>query len=109
MITEKKYSLLVNLLLQVMFVGILLGLFRTAIPALSESIFNVPKDSFIFLSTFIIAFGLVKGIANYYAGTMADKHDRKYVLMLGWIIAIPVPLIIYFADNWYYIILAKIM
>ena len=109
MITEKKYSLLVNLLLQVMFVGILLGLFRTAIPALSESIFNVPKDSFIFLSTFIIAFGLVKGIANYYAGTMADKHDRKYVLMLGWAIAIPVPLIIYFAHNWYYIILATFL
>ena len=50
MIAEKKYSLLVNLLLQVMFVGILLGLFRTAIPALSETIFNVPKNSFIFLS-----------------------------------------------------------
>ena len=48
MITEKKYTLLVNLLLQVMFVGILLGLFRTALPALSESIFNVPKDSFVF-------------------------------------------------------------
>ena len=106
MITEKKYSLLVNLLLQVMFVGILLGLFRTAIPALSESIFNVPKDSFIFLSTFIIAFGLVKGIANYFAGTLADQYDRKAVLLIGWLIALPVPLIIYFADNWYYIILA---
>ena len=62
MITEKKYALLVNLLLQVMFVGILLGLFRTAIPALSESIFNVPRDSFIFLSMFIVAFGVVKGL-----------------------------------------------
>ena len=106
MITEKKYSLLVNLLLQVMFVGILLGLFRTAIPALSESIFNVPKDSFLFLTTFIVAFGLVKGIANYFAGTLADKYDRKVVLLIGWLIALPVPLIIYFADNWYYIILA---
>jgi len=106
MITEKKYSLLVNLLLQVMFVGILLGLFRTAIPALSESIFNVPKDSFLFLTTFIVAFGLVKGIANYFAGTLADKYDRKVVLLVGWLIALPVPLIIYFADNWYYIILA---
>ncbi len=106
MITEKKYSLLVNLLLQVMFVGILLGLFRTAIPALSESIFNVPKDSFIFLSTFIIAFGLVKGVANYFAGTLADQYDRKAVLLIGWLIALPIPLIIYFADSWYYIILA---
>ena len=83
MIAEKKYSLLVNLLLQVMFVGILLGLFRTAIPALSETIFNVPKNSFIFLSTFIIAFGIVKGISNYYAGVFADKYNRKFVLILG--------------------------
>lgn len=106
MISEKKYFLLVNLLLQVLFVGILLGLFRTAIPALSESIFNVPKNSFIFLCTFIVAFGLVKGIANYYAGVLADKYNRKIILIYGWIIVLPVPFIIYFATNWYYIILA---
>jgi len=106
MITEKKYSLLVNLLLQVMFVGILLGLFRTALPALSESIFNVPKNSFIFLSTFIIAFGIIKGIANYYAGVLADALNRKFVLLAGWVVALPVPFIIYFASNWYFIIFA---
>jgi len=106
MIAEKKYSLLVNLLLQVMFVGILLGLFRTAIPALSETIFNVPKNSFIFLSTFIIAFGIVKGISNYYAGVFADKYNRKFVLILGWVVALPVPFIIYFSTTWYFIILA---
>ena len=77
MISEKNYSLLANLLLQVMFVGILLGLFRTAIPALSESIFNVPKNSFMFLSTFIIAFGVIKGVSNYFAGIFADKYNRK--------------------------------
>ena len=86
-----------NLLLQVMFVGILLGLFRTVIPALSESEFSVPKNSFLFLATFIIAFGIVKGIANYYAGVFADKYNRKTVLLLGWLVAFPVPFIIYFA------------
>ena len=106
MITEKKYALLVNLLLQVMFVGILLGLFRTAVPALSESIFNVPRDSFIFLSMFIVAFGIVKGIANYYAGVFADKYNRKIILIIGWLVAIPVPFIIYFSTNWNFIILA---
>ena len=106
MIAEKKYVLLVNLLLQVMFVGILLGLFRTAIPALSESIFNVPRDSFIFLSMFIVAFGVVKGIANYYAGVFADKYNRKIILIIGWLVAIPVPFIIYFSTNWNFIILA---
>ena len=106
MIAEKKYALLVNLLLQVMFVGILLGLFRTAVPALSESIFNVPRDSFIFLSMFIVAFGVVKGIANYYAGVFADKYNRKIILIIGWLVAIPVPFIIYFSTNWNFIILA---
>jgi MFS family permease len=89
-----------------MFVGILLGLFRTALPALSESIFNVPKNSFIFLSTFIIAFGIIKGIANYYAGVLADALNRKFVLLAGWVVALPVPFIIYFASNWYFIIFA---
>jgi MFS family permease len=106
MISEKNYSLLANLLLQVMFVGILLGLFRTAIPALSESIFNVPKNSFMFLSTFIIAFGVIKGVSNYFSGIFADKYNRKNVLLIGWLIALPVPFIIYFATSWYYIILA---
>ena len=106
MIAEKKYALLVNLLLQVMFVGILLGLFRTALPALSESIFNVPRDSFIFLSMFIVAFGIVKGIANYYAGVFADKYNRKIILIIGWLVAVPVPFIIYFSTNWNSIILA---
>ena len=106
MIPENKNSLLVNFLLQVMFVGILLGLFRTAVPALSESIFNVPKNSFIFLSTFVIAFGLIKGVSNYYAGIFADKYNRKNVLLAGWIVALPVPFIIYFATSWYYIIAA---
>ena len=106
MIPENKKSLLVNFLLQVMFVGILLGLFRTAVPALSESIFNVPKNSFIFLSTFVIAFGLIKGVSNYYAGIFADKYNRKSVLLAGWVVALPVPFIIYFATSWYYIIAA---
>ena len=106
MIAEKKYVLLVNLLLQVMFVGILLGLFRTAVPALSESIFNVQRDSFIFLSMFIVAFGIVKGIANYYAGVFADKYNRKIILIIGWLVAVPVPFIIYFSTNWNSIILA---
>lgn len=109
MISEKKYLLVVNLLLQVMFVGILLSLFRTAIPALSESIFNLPKDSFIFLSTFIVAFGLIKGISNYYAGIFADIYSRKIVLLLGWVVVIPVPFVIYFATNWYYIIAATLL
>ena len=109
MITEKKSIMLINLLLQVMFVGMLLGLFRTVIPALSESAFNVPKSSFIFLSTFVIAFGVIKGISNYYAGIFSDVYSRKSVLLASWLIVIPVPFILYFSTNWYYIIFASFL
>ena len=66
----------------------------------------MPKDSFIFLSTFIIAFVIVKGVSNYYAGVLADKYNRKSVLISGWLVALPVPFIIYFAASWNFIILA---
>ena len=42
-----------HLILQVLLVGLILGLFRTVIPALAEVDFGVPKGSFIFLSTIV--------------------------------------------------------
>ncbi len=102
----KNNILFFHLILQVLLVGLILGLFRTVIPALAEVDFGVPKGSFILLSTFVMSFGLVKGVSNYYAGTFSDRFNRKIVLVAGWILAIPAPLLIFYAENWYYIILA---
>src|SRR5690606_9852823 len=58
--------------------------------------------------SFIIVFGIVKAITNYYTGTLANKYGRKNILILGWITAIPIPFILMFAPNWGWIIVANI-
>lgn len=78
-------------LLQVLLVGLALGMTRTVVPALAESEFGVPKSSFLLLSSFVIAFGLVKGVMNFVAGRLSETVGRKKILVLGWVIALPIP------------------
>jgi MFS family permease len=96
-------------LLQVMLVGFTIGMMRTVIPALSESEFGVPKNSFMLLSAFVVAFGLVKGMLNFVAGRLSERIGRKRVLLLGWIAALPIPLMVYFAPSWNWIVAATVL
>lgn len=90
-----------QLLLQVFFVGVMLGLFRTAVPALSESRFGVPEGAFFLLSNFIVVFGLVKSVFNFLSSRLSDSFGRKRILVSGWLIALPVPWIVAYApDSW---------
>ena len=82
---------------------------RTVIPALAESEFGVPKNSFLLLSAFVIAFGLVKGIMNFVAGRLSEIVGRKQVLLLGWLVALPIPVLIWFAPNWNWIVAATVL
>jgi len=93
-------------LLQVLLVGLTLGMMRTVVPALAESEFGVPKTSFLLLSSFVIAFGVVKGFMNFIAGRLSERIGRKRVLLAGWIIAIPIPFMIWYAPNWSWIVAA---
>ena len=94
---------------QVLLVGLTLGMMRTVVPALAESEFGVPKGSFLLLMAFVVAFGFVKGAMNFVAGRVSEKIGRKHVLMLGWIIALPIPLLIYFAPSWNWIVFATVL
>ena len=96
-------------LLQVLLVGLALGMTRTVVPALAESDFGVPKNSFMLLSSFVIAFGLVKGAMNFVAGRLAERFGRKSVLLLGWIVALPIPAMIWFAPSWSWIVAATVL
>lgn len=96
-------------LLQVMLVGFTIGMMRTVVPALAESDFGVPKNSFMLLTAFVVAFGLVKGVLNFVAGRLSERMGRKRVLLLGWIAAIPIPLLIYFAASWNWIVVATVL
>ena len=80
-----------------------IGMTRTVIPAMTESDFGVPKNSVMLLSAFVVAFGLVKGIMNFIAGRLSDSIRRKKVLLLGWLAALPIPLMIWYAPNWNWI------
>ncbi|MDO8414413.1 MAG: MFS transporter [Gallionellaceae bacterium] len=96
-------------LVQVMLVGFTIGMMRTVVPALAESEFGVAKNSFILLTTFVIAFGFVKGTLNFVAGRLSERIGRKKVLLLGWIAALPIPLLVYFAPSWNWIVIATML
>ena len=99
----------VQLLLQVFFVGMTVGLFRTVIPALAETEFGVPRDSFILLATFIAVFGLIKASLNFVAGSLSDAIGRRKVLMAGWLTALPIPYLLAYAPNWSWVIAATVL
>ena len=60
-------------LLQVLLVGMTIGMMRTVVPALAETEFGVPRGSFLLLVAFVVAFGFVKGAMNFVAGRLAER------------------------------------
>ncbi len=89
------------------FVGGMVGLERSILPKIAEGEFHIAAKTAIL--SFIIVFGIVKAITNYYTGTLANKVGRKNLLVLGWLIGIPVPFILMYAPNWNWIIAANIL
>lgn len=112
---ELRYGIRPNLgqflhqLLQVLLVGLTIGMTRTVVPALAESDFGVPKNSFMLLASFVVAFGLVKGVMNFVAGRLSERIGRKRVLLLGWLVALPIPVMIWLAPNWSWIVAATVL
>lgn len=89
------------------FVGGMVGLERSILPQIAEKEFAIAAKTAIL--SFIIVFGIVKAITNYYTGTLANKFGRKKLLVAGWIIGIPIPFILMFAPNWNWIIAANVL
>jgi MFS family permease len=96
-------------LIQVMFVGFALGMMHIAIPALAETEFGVARGSFLPLTAFIVAFGVVKAVMNFVAGRLSERIGRKQVLLWGWIVALPIPVMIWAAPNWGWIVAATVL
>jgi len=96
-------------LLQVLLVGMTIGMMRNVVPALAETEFGVPRGSFMLLVAFVVAFGLVKGAMNFVAGRLAERIGRRRVLLIGWLMALPIPLLVYFAASWSWIVLATVL
>jgi len=94
---------------QVFFVGLTLGMMRTVVPALSETEFGVPRGSFLLLTSFVVAFGVVKGSLNFVAGRLSERLGRKKVLFWGWLSAVPIPVMIWYAPSWGWIVAATVL
>ena len=88
-------------------VGGTLGQERTVLPLLAEEVFKL--DLYTSALTYILAFGLAKAGTNYFAGTLSDRYGRKPVLIAGWLIALPVPLLLIFGPSWGWIVAANVV
>ncbi|MDY7106755.1 MAG: MFS transporter [Actinomycetota bacterium] len=88
-------------------VGGMIGQERTVLPLLATDTFGL--TAFTATLTFIAAFGIVKAATNFFAGTLSDRYGRKPVLVAGWLIAIPVPLVLIWAPTWGWVIAANVL
>jgi MFS family permease len=89
------------------FVGAMVGLERTILPAIGEQDFHLAAHTA--LLSFIVVFGIVKALTNYFAGHLSDQFGRKKILLLGWWIAVPVPFLLMWAPSWNWILLANFL
>jgi MFS family permease len=96
-------------LVQVLLVGFAIGMMRTVIPALAETQFGVARGSFLLLTAFVVAFGVVKAVMNFVAGRLSERIGRQRVLLWGWIVALPIPVMIWAAPNWGWIVAATVL
>jgi MFS family permease len=87
-------------------VGGLLGQERI-LTSFGESEFGLTSATFGLL--FIVVFGVSKAVTNFFAGAWSDRYGRKPVLIAGWLVAVPVPLLLIWAPNWGWVIAANVL
>jgi MFS family permease len=88
-------------------VGGMVGQERTVLPLLATRTFAL--SAFTASATFIVAFGATKAVANLATGALIDRIGRKPVLVAGWIVGVPVPLLLIWAPTWGWIIAANML
>jgi len=100
----RQFSLLV---LINAFVGGMIGMERSIFPEFAQEIFGL--ESHAAMLSFIVAFGLSKAGTNYFSGRFASTYGRKNLLLFGWVLVLPVPILLNFAVSWSWIIFANVL
>ncbi len=93
--------------LTVFAVGLTMGSQRNVVPIMGEETFGI--ESLLVIGSFVVSFGIVKAVLNLYAGKWADVHGRKPVLILGWLVAIPIPFILVLGPSWWWIAVGNVL
>ena len=89
------------------FVGGMVGLERSIVPLLGQQVFGLASTTAVL--AFIVSFGIVKALANLFAGRLSDRIGRKGVLVTGWLVGLPVPFLIIFAPTWGWVVFANVL
>jgi MFS family permease len=89
------------------FVGAMVGLERSTLPLVGEDDFGLQSSTAVL--SFIVAFGLAKSFTNLAAGVGAERFGRRRLLMLGWALALPVPLLVGLAPSWAWVVAANVL
>jgi MFS family permease len=88
-------------------VGGMVGLERSVLPLVGEHNFGLHSKTLIL--SFVLAFGVAKAFTNLAAGSLAERFGRKRVLVIGWLAAVPVPVLIGLAPSWGFIVAANVL
>jgi MFS family permease len=100
----RQFALLVGLNA---LVGAMVGLERSVLPLVGKQDFGLRSTSAIL--AFVVAFGAAKAVTNLAAGGLVERVGRKRLLVLGWLVALPVPLLIGLATSWWFIVAANLL
>jgi len=87
------------------FVGAMVGIERSILPLLAEREFQLAARTAIL--SFIVVFGVTKAITNYGAGRVSDRIGRRQILIVGWLVAVPVPFLLMWAPTWSWVLVAN--
>jgi MFS family permease len=87
-------------------VGAMVGLERSTLPLIGEDSFHLGSAAAVL--SFIVAFGLAKSFTNLGAGALAERIGRRRLLIAGWLVALPVPLLIAVAPSWGWVVAANV-
>ncbi|HEX6279387.1 MAG TPA: MFS transporter [Pyrinomonadaceae bacterium] len=89
------------------FVGGMIGLERSILPQIAEAEFQIAAKTA--LLSFIVVFGITKAVSNYFAGALANRFGRRNLLLLGWVLALPVPFVLIYAPDWNWIVACNVL
>jgi MFS family permease len=88
-------------------VGSMVGLERSVLPLVGRQDFGLHSNAAIL--AFVVAFGASKALTNLAAGELAERIGRKRLLVIGWLVALPVPLLIGLATSWWFVVAANVL